>query len=111
MFRALERHCGSRGVRPGVAGRPVLVQQGRNLAGCATLIAGEGIIRASAGTRLARQALDRLPDPVLAPRRCRILVDRRYVLAAAGLLARPHPEIAESLLTRELLEESAHEGQ
>jgi uncharacterized protein (TIGR01319 family) len=111
MFRALERHCGSRGVRPGVAGRPVLVQQGRNLSGCRTLIAGGGIVRASAGARLARQALDRLPEPVLAPRRCRVLVDRRYVLAAAGLLAQPHREIAESLLSRELLEEPAHEGQ
>ncbi len=108
MYRALERHCGQRAVRPATAGRTVLVERGQNLSGCRTLVAGGGILRASAtGADLARQALSRLPDSVLAPRRCQIVVDRRYVLAAAGLLAKSQPQIAEALLRRELPEEPA----
>ena len=108
---ALERHCGHRGVRSGVAGRPSLVEQGVNLTGCRMLIAGGGILRATPGSAIARTALARIPDHVLAPRNCRIVVDRRYVLAAAGLLARSRLPIAESLLGRELREEPAHDHQ
>lgn len=112
MFRALERHCGQRAVRPGLAGRPTLVEHGPNLSGCRTLVAGGGIVRASAaGAELAREALGRLPDNVLAPRHCQVIVDRRYVLAAAGLLAKSQPQVAAALLRRELPEEPAHEGQ
>ncbi len=108
MFRALERHCGQRAVRAGLAGRPALVEQGQNLTGCRTLVAGGGILRAGqAKASLVRQAIARLPEHVLAPRQCRVIVDRRYVLAAAGLLARAQPQIAESLLRRELVEEPA----
>jgi uncharacterized protein (TIGR01319 family) len=109
MFRALERHCGTRSIRPGVAGRPVLVEQGPNLTGCQVLVAGGGIVRETPGDRIAREALARLPASALGPRRCRVIVDRRYVLAAAGLLAQAQPQIAETLLRRELREETAHE--
>jgi uncharacterized protein (TIGR01319 family) len=109
MLRALERHCGTRGIQPGVAGRPALVEQGPNLTGCRVLVAGGGIVRQTPGDRLVRQALARLPASALAPRRCRVIVDRRYVLAAAGLLARAQPQIAKALLSRELREEIAHE--
>ncbi len=109
MFRALERHCGTRSVRPGVAGRPALVERGPNLTGCRVLIAGGGILRETPGDRLAREALARLPESALAPRRCQVIVDRRYVLAAAGLLAQARPQIATTLLRRELREEIAHE--
>ena len=111
MFRALERHCGSRSIRAGVAGHPALVEQGTNLTGCRTLVAGGGILRETPGDGAVRQALARLPESVLAPRRCRVIVDRRYVLAAAGLLAQAQPQIAETLLRRELREETAHEHQ
>ncbi len=108
MYRALERHCGQRAVRPAMAGRSVLVERGQNLSGCRILIAGGGILRAvPTGADLARRALSRLPDSVLAPRHCQIVVDRRYVLAAAGLLAKSQPQIAEALLRRELSEEPA----
>ena len=105
MFRSLERHCGSLGVRIGVADRPALVEQGPNLTSCRTLVVGGGLLRETPGDRLVRQALARLPESVLAPRHCRVIVDRRYVLAAAGLLAQAQPQIAESLLRRELREE------
>ena len=116
LFRALERHCGQRAVRTGVGGRPALVEQGPNLTGCRALVAGGGIMRAAAGQQavaaatpagLVRQAIARLPEHVLAPRQCQVVVDRRYVLAAAGLLASAQPQIAESLLRRELVEEPA----
>ena len=109
MFHALQRHCGTRSVQPGVAGRPALVEQGPNLTGCQVLVAGGGIVRETPGGRLAQEALARLPASALAPRRCRVIVDRRYVLAAAGLLAQAQPQIAETLLRRELREETAHE--
>jgi uncharacterized protein (TIGR01319 family) len=111
LYVALERHCGHRGVKPGIAGRPSLVEQGVNLTGCRTLIAGGGILRATPGSAIARTALARLGEHVLAPRNCRVIVDRRYVLAAAGLLARDHLPIAESLLSRELREETADDNQ
>ena len=111
MYTALNRHCGHRGVSAGVAGRPVLVEQGVNLTGCRTLIAGGGILRAASGPAIARSALARIGEHVLAPRNCRIIVDRRYVLAAAGLLARDHLPIAECLLSRELREETADDHQ
>jgi uncharacterized protein (TIGR01319 family) len=102
MFRGLERHCGTRSIRPGVSGRPELVEQGANLTGCRVLVAGGGLLREPGGERLARRALARLPESALAPRRCRVIVDRRYVLAAAGLLAQAQPQIATALLRREL---------
>ena len=105
MFRSLERHCGSLGVRAGLADRPALVEQGPNLTSCRTLVVSGGLLRETPGDRLVRQALARLPETVLAPRRCRVVVDRQYVLAAAGLLAQAQPQIAESLLRRELREE------
>lgn len=111
MYVALERHCGHRGVKAGIAGRPSLVEQGVNLTGCRTLIAGGGILRASPGPAIARSALARLGEHVLAPGNCRVIVDRRYVLAAAGLLAQNHLPIAESLLSRELREETADDNQ
>jgi len=111
LYVALERHCGHRGVRAGVAGRPSLVEQGVNLTGCRMLIAGGGILRATPGSAVAQTALARISEHVLAPRNCRVVVDRRYVLAAAGLLAHSHPPIAESLLGRELREEPAHDHQ
>jgi MutL protein len=88
------------------------VEQGLNLSGCRMLIAGGGIVgAASAGAELAQQALGRLPNHVLAPRHCQVIVDRRHVLAAAGLLAQSQPQIAEALLRRELPEEPADESQ
>jgi uncharacterized protein (TIGR01319 family) len=111
LYVALERHCGHRAVRAGVAGRPSLVEQGVNLTGCRMLIAGGGILRATPGSAIARTALARISDHVLAPRKCRVVVDRRYVLAAAGLLAQSHLPIAESLLGRQLWEEPANDHQ
>jgi uncharacterized protein (TIGR01319 family) len=111
MYVALERHCGHRGVKAGIAGRTSLVEQGVNLTGCRMLIAGGGILRATPGSAIARAALGRLGEHVLGPRNCRVIVDRRYVLAAAGLLAQNHLPIAESLLSRELREETADDNQ
>jgi uncharacterized protein (TIGR01319 family) len=105
MFRSMERHFGARSVQVGVGGRPVLVQEDPDLTGCRVLVAGGGILRATAGSEdLVREALERLPGWVLAPRRCRVVVDRRYVLSAAGLLAQTRPRVAAALLRNELPE-------
>lgn len=105
MYHSMERHFGARSVQVGVGGRPVLVQEDPDLTGCRVLVAGGGILRATAGSEdLVRAALERLPESVLAPRRCRVVVDRRYVLSAAGLLAQTLPRVAEVLLRNELPE-------
>ncbi|MGD0084838.1 MAG: glutamate mutase L [Acidimicrobiales bacterium] len=105
MSRSMERHFGSRSVQVGLGGRPVMVQEEPDLTACRLLVAGGGILRAGSDPEdLVQQALQRLPPSSLAPRRCQVVVDRRYVLSAAGLLSRNHPRIAEVLLRKELPE-------
>jgi uncharacterized protein (TIGR01319 family) len=112
MFRALERHCGDRSVRLDAGGGSALVERGRNLSGCRVLIAGGGVLRVTQGAEeLVRRALGRVPDSALAPRRCQVILDRRCVLAAAGLLTILDPQLAANLLRRELAQESANESQ
>ena len=102
LTRSLERHCGCRSIRRSATGATELVLQGANLTGCRTLVAGGGLLRTKSGEQIVRRALARLPEAALAPQCCRIVVDRHGVLAAAGLLAQDHPELARDLLRTEL---------
>ena len=68
-------------------------------------LAGGGLLRAAdRPEEVVRAALDRLPAAALAPRQARVVIDRGYVLAAAGLLAPAHPKVAADLLRHELPE-------
>jgi len=105
MSRALERHLGTRSVRVGAGGPPALIVEEPDLTSCRLLDAGGGILRAAAEPRaLVRESLQRLPAHSLAPRHCGIVVDRHYVLAAAGLLCERHRDVARALLRKELPE-------
>jgi hypothetical protein len=85
-----------------VGGKSRSIQTEPDLRSAGTIIAGGGIIRESRiGATLVQESLQRLSESVLAPRRCRVLIDTRYVLAAAGLLAQRSPDIAASLLVSE----------
>jgi hypothetical protein len=76
-----------------------------DLTGCRVLVAGGGLLRAAdRPEEVVRAALDRLPAAALAPRQARVVIDRGYVLAAAGLLAPAHPKVAADLLRHELPE-------
>lgn len=103
MTNGLRRHCGRRHIRTGVKGKLRSVQSSPDLRSVGTFVAGGGILREStAAEELATQALRRQGDDVLAPRRCRIVVDRHYILAAAGLLAQKNRAVAAHLLNSEL---------
>jgi uncharacterized protein (TIGR01319 family) len=102
MTNGLRRHCGVHQVQVGVGGKSRSIQTEPDLRSAGTIIAGGGIIRESGvAEHLVQESLERLSDSVLAPRRCRVLIDTRYVLAAAGLLAQRAPDVAASLLVSE----------
>jgi uncharacterized protein (TIGR01319 family) len=103
MTNGLRRHCGTFQIRVGLGGKPKYVQTPPDLRHAGTLIAGGGIIRESqAAEEIVRAALDRQEEGVLAPRSCRVVIDKRYVLAAIGLLAKEKSEAASGLLKSEL---------
>jgi uncharacterized protein (TIGR01319 family) len=105
LARALQRHAGTRVVRPGPGGRAEVRHLDPDLTGCRVLVAGGGLLRAAdRPEEVVRAALDRLPAAALAPRQARVVIDRGYVLAAAGLLAPAHPKVAADLLRHELPE-------
>ena len=103
MMTGLRRHCGTFQVRVGLGGKPKYVQTPPDLRHAGTLIAGGGILRESRSPEaIVRVALDRQEESVLSPRKCRVVIDKKYVLAAIGLLAKEQGEAASGLLKTEL---------
>jgi uncharacterized protein (TIGR01319 family) len=98
---ALRRHA--RGVQPGEAGgvrRPA-----KDLRPVRLVVGSGGVLRhASAERRTAilSPLTTDLAGGWKVPERPKVVVDERYVLAAAGLLAADHPEAAARLLATEL---------
>ncbi len=93
---ALRRHA-----RPHLAGS--VRYPGKDLSRVTLVIGSGGVLRHSPPSE-ARELVERaVADPAggwRVPERVRALVDERYVLAAAGLIGRTHPEAAMRLLTR-----------
>lgn len=103
MTKGLRRHCGRRHIGTDVRGRVRNVQTSPDLRHVGTLIAGGGILRDSTNAEgLVNQAMDRQDEDVLNPHRCRIVIDRHYILAAAGLLTQNNRAAAAQLLNSEL---------
>ena len=100
---ALRRHAG----RPQVtydAGSRVLRSSGKDLREVDVLVGSGGVLRSSP-TVVADRVLgsvtgSEVPGGWQLPRDPRVVVDRDYVLAAAGLLAEEHPHAANALLGR-----------
>ncbi|MGH3448598.1 MAG: glutamate mutase L, partial [Nocardioidaceae bacterium] len=91
---AVRRHCGRQRVVFSPDGR-LVERTGKDLRELDLLVGSGGVLRHStdAGTRrvLGAGTGDHVEGGWLVPRDPRVVVDRDYVLAAAGLLAQEHP--------------------
>ncbi len=103
---AVWRHAGDMRVVYGVYGRHECVE-GRDLTAVRTLIGtGGALTRLGVGTAiLGRMKRDPLQRKLLPPPDARVLIDRHYIMAAAGVLSQRYPEEARVLL-RDSLRES-----
>ena len=103
---ALRRHAGRAKVVVGPDGR-VVERTGKDLREVALLVGSGGVLRNGragvAGRVLAGSIGEHVEGGWQLPRRARVVVDTDYVLAAAGLLADPHP-LAAYRLVRTLTE-------
>jgi uncharacterized protein (TIGR01319 family) len=100
---ALRRHAGRRQVAFD-AGDRVVERSGKDLREIDLLVGSGGVLRSN-GDELAARVLgsvtgDDVPGGWQLPRAPRVVVDRDYVLAPAGLLAESHPAAAYGLLAR-----------
>jgi uncharacterized protein (TIGR01319 family) len=99
---ALRRHAGRQQVSFGPDGR-VVERDGKDLREVALLVGSGGVLRHGEPRdveEVVRSACgEDVPGGWLLPRDPRVVVDRSYVLAAAGLLAPEHPDAALALLT------------
>lgn len=101
---AITRHSGTMLLTRTNAGPPSLVREGPDLREVSKVLGTGGVFaNRKDGEAVLRKALARRAPRSLAPRDPAILVDRSYVLAAAGLLATLDPGAAMRLLRRELL--------
>jgi len=102
---ALRRHAGRQRVAFGPGGR-LVERDGIDLREVHLLVGSGGVLRHAPATQAAATVRCGTGDPVpggwLLPRAPRVVIDRTYVLAAAGLLVAEHPRPAHSLLRRYL---------
>ena len=102
---ALRRHAGRQRVVLGPDGR-VLERTGKDLREVGMLVGSGGVLRhappAVAERVLAASTGADVPGGWLLPRAPRLVVDRAYVLVAAGLLAPEQPDVARALLVSQL---------
>ncbi|MBQ7566885.1 MAG: glutamate mutase L [Oscillospiraceae bacterium] len=83
------------------------VQSGKDMTNCRQIVVtGGSLIHTKKTGEIAAHALFDPENPAsLKPRRSRILVDRKYILAGMGLLSEKYPEIALRIMKRELSDE------
>ncbi len=100
---ALERHAGRSKVVVGPDGR-VVERSGKDLREVDLLVGSGGVLRHGGADAVRRVLLpatgDALEGGWQLPREPVVVVDRDYVLAAAGLLAEEHPVTAHRLVSR-----------
>jgi uncharacterized protein (TIGR01319 family) len=97
---ALRRHA-----RPHTTGE--VRYPGKDLRRVRTVVGSGGVLRhsrPSAASHLVAGAIDDPAGGWQFPERANVVVDRRYVLAAAGLIGRHDPEAAMRLLASSLLD-------
>ena len=99
---ALRRHCGRQRVVLSPGGR-VVERTGKDLREVGLLVGSGGVLRHAAPVAaervLAASTGTEVAGGWLLPRAPRLVVDRAYVLMAAGLLADDRPDAAAALLT------------
>ncbi|HEX5984638.1 MAG TPA: glutamate mutase L [Solirubrobacterales bacterium] len=102
---ALRRHCGTMLLRRGEGGPPTLTRSGPDLREVGRVLGTGGVFaHRQDGEQILREAIERRAPRSLAPSSPTVLVDRSYVLAAAGLLATLDPRAAMRLLRNELVD-------
>ena len=87
------------------------VQTGKDLTGVKTLIVtGGSLIHTKRTGKIASYALYDKSEPMsLRPKNARVLVDGKYIVAAMGLLAEHYPNVALSIMKKELKEDGIAE--
>lgn len=108
---AVTRHAGRLEEMFGLGGLK-LVQTGKNLTNVDKLIVtGGSLIHTEHTGRIASYSFyDEEEDPeALRPRKADVLVDRKYVIAAMGLLSEHHPEAALKIMKQELVKDDTAE--
>src|SRR3954452_17189771 len=97
---ALRRHAGRSKVVVSPEGR-VVERSGKDLREVALLVGSGGVLRhgrPGVAARVFAGSVGEVEGGWQLPQRARVTVDQQYVLAAAGLLAREHPETARRLV-------------
>jgi uncharacterized protein (TIGR01319 family) len=96
---ALRRHA-----RPHTSGE--VRYPGKDLSRVRLVVGSGGVLRHTEPERATAMVRDAVVDPAggwRAPERARVVVDRDYVLAAAGLIGRRHPHVAHALIRSSLV--------
>ena len=65
------------------------------------LLTGGALIRTGRAEEMTARAMSALPPDSLAPRGARVLLDRRYILSAMGLLSQNYEQVAREMMGRE----------
>ncbi|MBR3299518.1 MAG: glutamate mutase L [Clostridia bacterium] len=106
---AVTRHAGRLEEVFGLGGLK-LVQSGKNLTNVDKLIVtGGSLIHTEHTGRIASYCFyDEQEDPeALRPRKADVLVDRKYIIAAMGLLSEHYPEAALKIMKQELIKDDS----
>jgi uncharacterized protein (TIGR01319 family) len=106
MAIALARHCGRRTTRVRPGGEVQEVNTEPDLRRITAVIGTGGVIATWPDGSVLRQALARPNERALIPVNAEVLVDRSYILAAAGLYATRDPVGAYALMQAELVRPS-----
>ena len=101
---AVTRHAGTVYETYTMMGQ-TFVQEGKNLTRVKKIVVtGGSLIHTERAKEIAKNALYSLSRPdSLRPREAEILVDRKYILAAMGLLSAYYPDVALRIMKKELL--------
>lgn len=107
---ALERHCGRLTIRVRPDQGVRFSVDGPDLRDAPVVIGTGGILaHTSRASDIVEAALDRCDAKALTPKNPRVVIDRSYILAAAGLLATIDQRAALSLMNSQLLQECREE--
>lgn len=100
---ALERHAGRIRYLYGPGGR-LKIARGKDLTRVKYVIGtGGALTRLPRGRELLAANLgSRDPDLLVPPAEARVLIDRHYIMAAAGVLASSHPRAAVALMLKSM---------
>ncbi len=103
---AMTRHAGRLSEIFGLGGLQ-LVQTGKNLLNVERfIVTGGSLIHTEHTGRIASYGFYDEADPTsLKPKRCEVLVDRSYIIAAMGLLSEYDPDAALTILKEELMKD------